>query len=101
MRITENQKQNIKFKNYTCKIDVFGITKEVTYNNVIWLSSNKKWVFYVNDCDHFQVEKINDWIGDIPLLIDDDTVVYDNPSYIPKYIRDKVKKTLVRLRKYE
>ena len=100
MRITENQKRNIKFKTYTCMIDVLGNEKEVTYNNVIWVSSNKKWVFYVNESEHFQIEKINDWLGDLPLLYNDGSVVYDSPDSIPKYIKDRVKKTLIRLAKY-
>ena len=101
MRITENQKKNIEFTIYTCTIDVLGRKKEITYNNVIWLSKNKRWIFYVNESDHFQIETIDDWIGDIPLLIDNESVLYDNPNNIPKYIRDKVKKTLIKLAKYE
>lgn len=101
MRITENQKQNIVFNTYTCKINVLGIEKEITYNNVIWLSNNKNWIFYVNECEHFQIEKIDSFIADIPLLYDDDSVVYDNPSNIPKYIKNKVRKTLLDLKEYE
>ena len=101
MRITENQKQNIEFKSYTCKINVLGTQKEITYNNVIWVSNNKRWVFYVNDCDHFQIEKLDSWVGDLPLLYDNDMVGYNNPENIPKYIKDRVKKTLIRLAKYE
>ena len=101
MRITENQKQNIEFKSYTCKINVLGPQKEITYDNVIWISKNKNWIFYVNDCEHFQIEKIDSWVGDLPLLYADGTVAYDNPDSIPKYIKDRVRKTLIRLSKYE
>lgn len=101
MRITENQKQNINFKTYTCRINVCGIEREIKYDNVIWLSSNKRWIFYINDCGHFQIEKLGGWIGDLPLLYDDDSVVYDNSYNIPKYIKDKVQKTLISLRQYE
>ena len=100
MRITENQKRNIKFKTYTCMIDVLGNVKEVTYNNVIWVSSDKKWVFYVNESEHFQIEKINDFVTDFPLLYDNGTVIYDNPQNIPKYIRDRIRKTLLNLSNY-
>ena len=101
MRITENQKQNIEFKSYTCKINVLGTQKEITYDNVIWISKNKNWIFYVNDCEHFQIEKIDSWVGDLPLLYSDGSVAYDNPDNIPKYIKDRVRKTLIRLAKYE
>ena len=101
MRITENQKQNIEFKSYTCKINVLGTQKEITYDNVIWISKNKRWIFYVNDCEHFQIEKIDSWVGDLPLLYGDGSVAYDNPDNIPKYIKDRVRKTLIRLAKYE
>lgn len=101
MRITENQKSSIKFESYTCMIDVLGTKKEITYNNVIWVSNNKNWIFYVNDCEHFQIEKIDSWVGDLPLLYNDGSVAYDNPDNIPKYIKDRVKKTLIRLAKYE
>ena len=101
MKITENQKQNIEFKSYTCKINVLGTQKEITYDNVIWISKNKNWIFYVNDCEHFQIEKIDSWVGDLPLLYDDGSVAYDNPDNIPKYIKDRVRKTLIRLAKYE
>ena len=100
MRITENQKRNIEFKSYTCMIDVLGTKKEITYNNVIWISNNKRWIFYVNDCEHFQIEKIDSWVGDLPLLYDNGMVGYNNPENIPKYIKDRVKKTLIRLAKY-
>ena len=101
MRITENQKQNIEFKSYTCKINVLGTQKEITYDNVIWISKNKNWIFYVNDCEHFQIEKIDSWVGDLPLLYNDGSVAYNNPDNIPKYIKDRVRKTLIRLAKYE
>ena len=101
MRITENQKQNIEFKSYTCKINVLGTQKEITYDNVIWISKNKNWIFYVNDCEHFQIEKIDSWVGDLPLLYDNGMVGYNNPENIPKYIKDRVRKTLIRLSKYE
>ena len=101
MRITENQKQNIEFKSYTCKINVLGTQKEITYDNVIWISKNKNWIFYVNDCEHFQIEKIDSWVGDLPLLYNDGMVGYNNPENIPKYIKDRVRKTLIRLSKYE
>ena len=101
MRITENQKQNIEFKSYTCKINVLGTQKEITYDNVIWISKNKNWIFYVNDCEHFQIEKIDSWVGDLPLLYNDGMVGYNNPENIPKYIKDRVRKTLIRLAKYE
>ena len=101
MRITENQKQNIEFKSYTCKINVLGTQKEITYDNVIWISKNKNWIFYVNDCEHFQLEKIDSWVGDLPLLYNDGMVGYNNPENIPKYIKDRVRKTLIRLSKYE
>ena len=101
MRITENQKQNIEFKSYTCMIDVLGTKKEITYKNVIWVSNNKNWIFYVNDCEHFQIEKIDSWVGDLPLLYNDGSVAYDSPDSIPKYIKDRVRKTLIMLSKYE
>lgn len=101
MRITENQKQNIEFKTYTCKIEVFGGKREITYDNVIWLSSNKSWILYINECDHIIIEKINDWIVDFPILYDSGIVAYDTPENIPKYVKDRVYKILVKLAKYE
>ena len=101
MKITANQQQHIEFKNYTCKIDVLGQEKEITYNNVIWVSTNKRWIFYINDCEHFQIEKINDWVGDLPLLYEDGSVGYNNPENLPRYIKDRVQKTLIKLAKYE
>ena len=62
MEITEEQKKKVKFKTHTCTIHILGEAKEYTYENVIWLSSNKKWIFYVTKGGHFQIVKIDDII---------------------------------------
>ena len=51
-----NAKKEFKFKTHTCKIDVLGIEKEITYNNVIWISPNKLWILYANDDGIIQVD---------------------------------------------
>ena len=99
MEITEEQKKKVKFKTHTCTIHILGEAKEYTYENVIWLSSNKKWIFYITSDDHFQIEKIDDIIGDLPHLYDNDEISYNDRYRIPKYIQDKVEKTLIKITK--
>ena len=99
MEITEEQKKKIKFKTHTCTIHILGEAKEYTYENVIWLSSNKKWIFYITSDDHLQIEKIDDIIGDLPHLYDNGEISYNDRYRIPKYIQDKVEKTLIKITK--
>ena len=84
MEITEEQKKKVKFKTHTCTIHILGEAKEYTYENVIWLSSNKKWIFYITSDDHFQIEKIDDIIGDLPHLYDNGEIYYIDRNRIQK-----------------
>ena len=89
-----NAKKEFKFKAHTCKIDVLGIEKEITYDNVIWVSPNKLWILYANDDGIIQVEKINDVYCDYPLMYDNGDVVYDGYLNIPKYVKENIKRIL-------
>lgn len=87
-------KKEFKFKTHTCKIDVLGIEKEITYDNVIWISPNKLWILYANDDGIIQVEKFNDVYCDYPLMYDNGHVVYDGYLNIPKYVKENIKRIL-------
>ena len=87
-------KKEFKFKTHTCKIDVLGTEKEITYDNVMWVSPNKLWILYANDDGIIQVEKINDVYCDYPLMYDNGDVVYDGYLNIPKYVKENIKRIL-------
>ena len=87
-------KKEFKFKTHTCKIYVLGMEKEITYDNVMWVSPNKLWILYANDDGIIQVEKINDVYCDYPLMYDNGDVVYDGYLNIPKYVKENIKRIL-------
>ena len=73
---------------------MLGIEKEITYDNVMWVSPNKLWILYANDDGIIQVEKINDVYCDYPLMYDNGDVVYDGYLNIPKYVKENIKRIL-------
>lgn len=87
-------KKEFKFKTHTCKIDVLGMEKEITYDNVIWVSPNKLWILYASDNGTIRVEKINGIYSDYPLMYDNGDVVYDGYLNIPKYVKENIKRIL-------
>ena len=87
-------KKEFKFKTHTCKIDVLGMEKEITYDNVIWVSPNKLWILYASDNGTIRIEKINGIYCDYPLMYDNGDVVYDGNLNIPKYVKENIKRIL-------
>ena len=87
-------KKEFKFKTHTCKIDVLGMEKEITYDNVIWVSPNKLWILYASDNGTIRIEKINGIYCDYPLMYDNGDVVYDGCLNIPKYVKENIKRIL-------
>ena len=86
-----NAKKEFNFlEDFTTNIFIFGQEKEVTYKNVIWLSKNKNWILYVTDCDSIMIEKVDEFICDIPIIYDNKEVAFDNPYRFPKYVKEKV-----------
>jgi hypothetical protein len=72
------------------------------FSVVLWQSKNEKWL--INKVMHprtrrIQVEVTDGWMAQYPILYDGgDTVGYDDPFIIPKYVRNQIRKIMVNMR---
>jgi hypothetical protein len=71
-------------------------------NIVMWQSKNEKWLInkVMNPrTRRVQVEVTDGWLAQYPILYDNSTEIgYDNPYQIPKYVREQVRKVMLKMR---
>lgn len=85
----------MKLKNVNIKVIGFGgMEKEVIYNNVLWVSPNRKWILYVNDDYKIILEDIINGVGQFPIMYNDNSIGYDNPYIIPKYVKENTSRCI-------
>ena len=86
----------MKLKNVNIKVIGFGgMEKEVIYNNVLWVSPNRKWILYVNEDYHrIVLEDVINGEGQFPIMYNDGSVAYDNPYIIPKYVKENTSRCI-------
>lgn len=88
----------MNLRNVTIEIKGFGGMKnDLLYTQVLWVSSNRKWVLYKNEDDRMLLEDVVTGEGQFPIIYDDGHVVYDNPCIVPNYVKENVSRCL---RKY-
>lgn len=85
----------MKLKNVNIKVIGFGgMEKEVIYNNVLWVSPNRKWILYVNDDYKIILEDIINGVGQFPIMYNDNSIGYDNSYIIPKYVKENTSRCI-------
>ena len=76
------------------KINIAGI-KDLLYTNVLWVSSNRKWVLYLNEDWHrIVLEDVINGEGQFPIMYNDGSIAYDNPYIVPKYVKENIARCL-------
>ena len=92
-----NAKKQIPVTKFTTtvKVEAACKVKKITYKNVIWVSKNKNWVLYEHKAYGIVIENItNCYTIDVPFLLSNGAVLYDNPEQLPKYVRQQISKIL-------
>ena len=96
--LISNAKKQIPVTTFTTtvKVEAACKVKQVTYNNVIWVSKNKNWVLYEHRIYGIVIQNVtNCFILDVPVLLKcSGAVLYDEPEQLPKYVKQQVSKIL-------
>ena len=85
-----DSEKDVKTREINLKIRTIGGEKEVTYNNVLWVSSNRVWILYESDYG-IMLENTSQGTVDYPVLYDDGDIAYDH-FYLPDYVKKNVKR---------
>ena len=95
--LIKNAKKQIPVTTFTTtvKVEAACKVKQVTYNNVIWVAKNKNWVLYEHSVHGIVIENTtNCYNFDVPHLLSNGVVLYDNVEQLPKYVRQQISKIL-------
>ena len=95
--LIKNAKKQIPVTTFTTtvKVEAACKVKQVTYNNVIWVSKNKNWVLYEHSIYGIVIQNVtNCFTLDVPVLLSSGAVLYDDKEQLPKYVKQQVSKIL-------
>ena len=95
--LIKNAKKQIPVTTFTTtvKVEAACKVKQVTYNNVIWAAKNKNWVLYEHSIHGIVIENTtNCYNFDVPHLLSNGVVLYDNEEQLPKYVKQQISKIL-------
>ena len=88
----KDSKKDVKTRDINLKIWTLGGEKEVTYNNVLWASSNRVWILYESDYG-IMLENTSQGAVDYPILYNNGDIAFDH-FYIPDYVKKNVKRVI-------
>lgn len=88
----KDSKKEVRTKTINLKTWGLGGEMEVTYDNVLWSSSNRVWVLYESDYG-IMLENTSNGVVDYPIMYDSGEVVYDH-FYLPNYVKKNVKRVI-------
>ena len=96
--LIKNAKKQIPVTTFTTtvKVEAACKVKQVTFNNVIWVSKNKNWVLYEHRIYGIVIQNVTNFFTlDVPVLLKcSGAVLYDEPEQLPKYVKQQISKIL-------